>query len=193
MNVRIGYSNYLVFLFGFSNFLLILYNFFPAIKTYIEFHVFAVIMFFVITPLCIWLGHMHNKKQMPTEAEVAAKLNPYKTKLVPESKEVMNNEYSIVSIEHSLWSLGQTKWNYGLSKWNMEVTKKNMELMNFIAKALHAPEELQYKKEFDDLNTYMKDVDRFSIESQNWLSTFEVWKDRFQKLQEGKDVKEAMS
>lgn len=192
LETRIGYGNYLVFIFGFSNFLLLLYNFIPIIKDKINLEFFVIIMFFTITPLSIWLGHMHNKLQIPVENKVSMQLNPYKDAIIPNSKDSMNNEFSIFSLSQSSWSLNQSMWNLNYIIYQAKLSQKNMQVNNFILKQFNAPESLYYKEEITDLEKYKNEALQWAEQSKTWKDHIDKWRFAYTLLKDGKKTTEIM-
>lgn len=160
---RTGYGTYLTFIFGFSNFLLLLYALTP-LKDQISFLHFSIIFAAIILPSATMIGHMHNKKQLPTETKVATSLNPYLDKIIPSSKEEFSNKYALFNLDYTLWS--------------QKLAQKNMQVMNYLLKKFNAPAELQYDEELKQIN--------------DWNESFEIWMKRWQEYGQGKTTKEIM-
>jgi len=189
MEFRIGYSTYLIFLFGFSNFILIAHNFIPALKDGLDLTTFAILFFGVVIPLAILTGHLHVKKQIPTETVVSAMVNPYREKILV-GKEEMGNKYAIWNMnnarwnldhavwqnEHAIWGHNQAIWNLNHSIWNSNLALKNMKLMNFLLKRFDAPSDLLYSEEMDEVKKWIKGMDDWKEETKEWQKDEEVWK-----------------
>ena len=92
---RHGYSGYFIFIMGFSNFALILYGLAPNIKDMVPFEIFIVLVTIVIIPTGILVGNFHIKHQYVTESAVQQEVNPYRDRILPKSKEVMEIQFRI--------------------------------------------------------------------------------------------------
>jgi len=163
LEFRTGYGTYLTFIIGFTNFLLLLYGLTP-LKEQINFTVFSIILAVILLPGATMIGHLHNKKQLPTEAKVTTSLNPYLDKIIPSSKEEFSNKYSVFNLEYSIWS--------------QKLAEKNMKIMNFLLDKFHAPAEFQYTDEIKQI--------------QDWNEAFETWMKRWKQYGQGTSTKEIM-
>jgi uncharacterized membrane protein len=79
---RMGHSTYLSFILSLTNFLLISYNFLisqiPILKSlFSSIAYFAVIFVIVYVPLTVYIGHLHMRKQLPTDLTVSGEKNPF--------------------------------------------------------------------------------------------------------------------
>jgi len=173
LEFRIGFSTYLVFIFTFANFMLILYGLTDWFDD-IPFTYFGILLVVIITPSAIVIGNLHNRKQLPVEGKVTSIHHAYRDVIVPESKETLGNRFQVFSSDHAIWGLRNAKWN-------MELAKLNMVMMNFLLDNFNAPKDLRYKKQFEELDGWINDVEK-------WLKDYKEWKDRFQKYGEGKDA-----
>lgn len=95
---RTGYTTYITFMFGFSNFILILYGLTDWFKA-LPVHVFAIVVFSIILPISILIGHNHVKYQQKTESRQLHYHDPYKNTAVPESKEILYIIKDVVTLE----------------------------------------------------------------------------------------------
>jgi hypothetical protein len=79
---RMGHTTYLSFVLSLTNFLLISYNFLvsqiPMLKNLFSSVVYFSVVFVVAyVPVTIYIGHMHNRKQLSTDLTVAGERNPF--------------------------------------------------------------------------------------------------------------------
>lgn len=191
MEFRFGYTTYLVLLIGISNFILIAYNFIPSLKNTIDLTLFTIFFFAIGIPVATYIGHIHVKKQLPIENKASADNSPYREKIL-QGKEVMNNKWTIWSTNHSIWNNEHTIWSLDYSIWNAELTRKNMKLMNFISERFNAPPELMYRKEIEDIETWIAQSIKWRRDLETWRKGLETWKHRFERLQRGEDATKIM-
>jgi hypothetical protein len=79
---RMGHSTYLSFILSLTNFLLISYNFLisqiPVLKSvFSSMAYFAVIFLIAYVPFTVYIGHLHNRKQLSTDLIVSGEKNPF--------------------------------------------------------------------------------------------------------------------
>ena len=90
---RMGHGTYFNFFLSFTNFLLITYTFlvnevsllhtlFPSL---LHFTFFGAIIYI---PLAIYVGHLHNIRQLKTDITIQADRNPYLQKILAELEEI---------------------------------------------------------------------------------------------------------
>jgi len=77
-----GHSTYLSFILSLTNFLLISYNFLisqiPMLKSlFSSIAYFAVIFVIAYVPFTVYIGHLHMRKQLPTDLTVSGEKNPF--------------------------------------------------------------------------------------------------------------------
>ena len=78
---RMGHSTYLSFILSLTNFLVISYTFLvtqiPVLQSlFSSIAYFTVVFVIVYIPVTVYVGHLHNRKQLPTDLTVAAEKNP---------------------------------------------------------------------------------------------------------------------
>lgn len=150
----------MVFLFGFSNFILILYNFVPQFKDLVPLYFFAVIVFVIIIPLGIYIGNIHNKRQMPTESKIQATHHAYRDIIVPNSKEVFAIKSTIFNQEIAIW---QTDF----SQWNVSMLEKQFTFLNSLAKS-NGLEPVYTDEDFKKISVLKSDLDKWKIGLTDW-------------------------
>jgi hypothetical protein len=84
---RMGHVTYLSFILSLTNFLLISYNFLisqvPMLKNlFSSVAYFMVIFILAYVPLTVYIGHLHMRKQLPTDLTVAGEKNPFFVKIL---------------------------------------------------------------------------------------------------------------
>lgn len=178
---RNGYSFYLVFLFGFSNFILILYNLglehYPALKDMIPFQYFVPLMFVIVVPLSVMLGHIHHVKQLPTESKVGAIHNAYRDKIVPNSKENLQ-------IEHALFMNGLSNWQLRHVRCQMDLMKRQMLLMNALLDKVGVSKEYRFT-DYDD-----KQLDGLLQRLPEWEKGLLKWRNILDRFNKGESASE---
>jgi len=131
MELKLGYSGYLVFIISFSTFVTVLHSLVPEIKEAIEFHYFIGIIILIIAPTAILIGHAHFKTQFRVETEVMLVKNPFNYKLLPNS---------IIELQTSiqLTILEELRSNYSDVKNNLlSVSERKEKLDKSIKMARH--------------------------------------------------------
>lgn len=156
---RHGYVMYISFLLGFSNFSLIAYNFVPEIKDLVPLLIFVPAMLLTIVPIAVMVGRWHHKKNMPTDAAIAARHNYYRDRILPESKEVFFARHA--------------RDTANAMAWQMDVQRRQMAAINAIMKKLGMESEF---------------VESDMKESADHVDKFKKWTSRHKAYLDGKDT-----
>jgi len=177
MEFRTGYSMYLVFLFGFSNFLLILYNFVLEISEIIDFLPFLILVIFIIIPISVLAGQIHNKKQLPIEAKVQSLVNPFRDHIVPQSKEELNTSLAI-------WNLQYNRWFNEYITLSLQITKSNLEYKKIEDAKVRDDDELASKD--------LLEIDSWIKKAEEQRKMMQVWENRLSSYMKGQKASEVL-